>query len=594
MFKSNAIGELSCRDLELSEVPKNLCEDYEKVTILDLRNNYLITIENTMVFKLINLKILDLRSNQIEFLPGEIGYLWNLRDLRLDSNHLTILPLQLFQLQSLHMLSVSKNFLNSFQDIVYKLRKLHYINISFNQIKIVPDTLTKLKKLSHVYLQSNSFTSLPVGLFTHGLNELGLEWFDYTNPIVLFQDLPKPFPVAASAGCIGFMDFLACFNKKCEPADILYLSIHRGDIGVVSSLISSNIDVNGFDSDGYSPLVISIKQDKVSICRMLIGAGASFRYGAGSYGSVLHIAVYKCEIWLIEMILLAGVDVNMIDAEGNTPLHILMGVFGRQKFKCKRIGDMLMMKNPLVNFYNHENWTPLHIASRKGFSSAIKWIVKKNKILIEEKKEAFDLNIRGGSLNWVPLHLASHSNDFNSIEVLIQAGAKIYKTNDEGKTPKDTSKGNAAIYKYLLRLELEYRRIVVGRKRDKVVVGVNILEKGGKKEAIYWKYKTLYEVFKRQDFQEISLIVKEEKDCIVAAEALHLMDYAKGKVNYESICNSLECGRNKIFAIEKANLSYNISRQAIEKSERDDFFGSGVKQIQANILCRNVIIMEDA
>ena len=119
MFKSNAIGELSCRDLELSEVPKNLCEDYEKVTILDLRNNYLITIENTMVFKLINLKILDLRSNQIEFLPGEIGYLWNLRDLRLDSNHLTILPLQLFQLQSLHMLSVSKNFLYSFQDIVY-------------------------------------------------------------------------------------------------------------------------------------------------------------------------------------------------------------------------------------------------------------------------------------------------------------------------------------------------------------------------------------------------------------------------------------------------------------------------------------------
>ena len=131
-------------------------------------------------------------------------------------------------------------------------------------------------------------------------------------------------------------------------------AIDKNDAGIVSGLIIGGVDINTYDAEGYSPLVLSIKQDKMVICKMLLDAGASFNYGAGSYGSVLHISVYKCEVWLVEALIQAGIDVNMIDAEGNTPLHIIAGVFAKQKFKSIRIADLIMSKNPKVNALNHE------------------------------------------------------------------------------------------------------------------------------------------------------------------------------------------------------------------------------------------------
>ena len=88
---------------------------------------------------------------------------------------------------------------------------------------------------------------------------------------------------------------------------------------------------------------------------------------------------------------------------------------------------------------------------------------KKHKI---ENKSTFDLNARGGSLEWVPLHLAAHGNHYKSVELLVDAGAKINKKNIEGKSPKDTAKGNVAIYKFLLRLEKAERLIKLNQKKN--------------------------------------------------------------------------------------------------------------------------------
>lgn len=579
MYTPNNLGELTCRDLELAEVPKTLCEDFSRIFHLDLRNNLLKTIENSVVFKLVNLKVLDLRSNRIEFITDEIGYLWNLRDLRLDNNHLTLLPLQLFQLQSLQILSISKNYLSTFQDLLYKLRKLSYFNISQNHIKIVPESILKLRRLTHVYLQKNSFTYIPTGLFNMNLEELGLDWFDYTDPVLTYSHMPKPFPITSDK--VTFIDFLKCFNAAYESTEFLFKSINKGDTGIVASLIAADIDVNCFDSDGHSPLVVSIKQDKFDICKMLIEAGGSFNYGAGSYGSVLHIAVYKCELWLVEIILQTGVDVNMIDAEGNTPLHILMGVFSKQKYKCKRIGELIMMKRPLVNFFNYENWTPIHIASRKGFSAGIKWAIRQNQILKEANREIFDVDIRGGSLNWVPLHLASHSNDFKSIELLINAGAKIYKANDEGKTPKDTSKGNIAIYKYLFRLERKHRQLTISKaKLKKMPDFSNLSEEISSSATLYKNYQSLYNLFLRENFKEISEAAVRTQETIISADAVYLLNKAKDKHKYKASVNSIE--KNQIFQLEKINFCTDcpVDAKIVES------IGPKLKQIQSNIISK--------
>lgn len=532
MFKPNSTGELICKDLELTSVPKNLFQEGDEIVLVDLRGNSLTSIEHSILFKLVNLKVLDLRSNHLEMLTDEIGYLWNLRELRLDNNHLTALPLGLFQLPSLTVLSVTKNSLFSLPDIIYKLRKLKNLSISFNQISHVPVTMLKLKRLAEVYIQNNHFHEIPTGLLSGNLKELGLEWFDYTNPVVTFKDLIKVLPLPIVTPYMTFLEFLKMFNKCHDHPDILYRAINRGDIGVIKGLIEGGVDLNSFDRDGYSPLMISIKQDKISICKMLIDAGASFKYGAGNYGSVLHIAVYKCEIWLVELLITSGIDVNMIDAEGNTPLHILMGIYGKQKFKCKRIAELIMSRNPKVNAYNHENWAPLHIAARKGYSCALKWIINQNAILKLNKKELFDVNIKGGSLDWVPLHLASHSNHFKSVEILVNAGARVNTKNLEGKVPKDTCKGNVSIFKYLLRLEKAQRHLYVKNNIEEELDNAKGISKNiaiSNSSPLFLRYQNLYNLYMGNKYSEIAQLASRDKDTIVGADALYLLSFSKDK-----------------------------------------------------------------
>ena len=49
--------------------------------------------------------------------------------------------------------------------------------------------------------------------------------------------------------------------------------------------------------------------------------------GGGIYGSPLHLAVVKLEIWLIKALIKKGADVNKTDCDGKTALHFVMNLF---------------------------------------------------------------------------------------------------------------------------------------------------------------------------------------------------------------------------------------------------------------------------
>lgn len=137
-------------------------------------------------------------------------------------------------------------------------------------------------------------------------------------------------------------------------------------------------------------------------------------------------------------------------------MHILMGVFGKHKRKCALIGDMLIEAGADLDPLNYEDWAPLHIAARRGHSSAIFWVISQNRKLKKKGKGIFDINLFGGSQEWTPLHLASHSGHFKAVQALIEGGCEVYIKNKEGKTPKETSKGDLAVYKYLAKAEKEH------------------------------------------------------------------------------------------------------------------------------------------
>lgn len=84
------------------------------------------------------------------------------------------------------------------------------------------------------------------------------------------------------------------------------------------------------------------------------------------YGSALHLAIVRTNLLLTDMMIKRGADVNILDAEGNSPLHFIMNVFSKSETKYKAIAECLVISGAKPNNKNNELWAPLHIAARKG------------------------------------------------------------------------------------------------------------------------------------------------------------------------------------------------------------------------------------
>ena len=65
-------------------------------------------------------------------------------------------------------------------------------------------------------------------------------------------------------------------------------------------------------------------------------------------------------------IIAKGADINSKDNEGNTPMHIILGIFNKNKRKSILIADQLIRAGSMVNELNNDNWAPIHLAARRG------------------------------------------------------------------------------------------------------------------------------------------------------------------------------------------------------------------------------------
>ena len=112
----------------------------------------------------------------------------------------------------------------------------------------------------------------------------------------------------------------------------------------------------------------------------------------------LHIAAKKGnkeEVWKL---IKAGAEANVIDRDGNTPLHFVSGIIGNgpadsakaiHEETAVQIAEMLIEEGKAeVNLGNKDIETPLHIAARCGNSQLFRMLIEKGaQIGIKTKKE---------------------------------------------------------------------------------------------------------------------------------------------------------------------------------------------------------------
>ena len=461
-------GDLVLKEKCLKTFPKSIFEISNEILHLDLRNNTLTHLPNTLS-NLTHLRSLDLRYNTLEVIPESISSLIHLKILRLDNNHLSYLPVELFSLTSLSILTLNRNSICSIPPQVSNLKQLNTLVLSSNHLKSIPNEISALKKLKNFYIHGNDFPVIPTSIsLLSGLVEFSLEWFRYCNPPlprVLKTKIGEAIIESLQALCSNYlgsgrlsMDLLAfvrhfsnedfCIGKVDQKnRSYLHIAVISGDNGVIQGLISSGCNINSLDSDGFSPFVLALKENNLHAANLLLESGADITIGAGCFGSPLNIAVIKSDIKIVTKLLETGLNPNIQDLCGNSALHSLMEVFDKHRHKNALIGNLLLEHGADPNQENNEKWTPVHVATKEKHRRGLKWMKKSNKVLMVHKKEGFSFNRPGGAHGWRPLHIASHSGDYLLSETLISLGSDPSLKNNDNKTAKDTSRGNLSLYK---------------------------------------------------------------------------------------------------------------------------------------------------
>jgi len=168
-----------------------------------------------------------------------------------------------------------------------------------------------------------------------------------------------------------------------EKISKLTLAISENNLDNVQKYIKEKYNLNGFDTDGNTPLGAAVASGNVKIARLLIEKGSGINVANIDKLTPLHQAV-KMENRDMVVFLLGnkGCDVN---AKGDTDLTALHYNAIQGNSEITRI---LIAKGASVNAVDSDASTPLHYAASAGF-------IKVVKILVEKKADPDMLNSSG-------------------------------------------------------------------------------------------------------------------------------------------------------------------------------------------------------
>lgn len=129
----------------------------------------------------------------------------------------------------------------------------------------------------------------------------------------------------------------------------------------------------------------------------------------------------------------AGHDVNEAGPDGDTALHWAAA------WGCEDAIRLLLARGADVTLKDYEDNTPLHLVSKKGFTSAHTFAA-----LLHANKDVIHWANRKG---WTPLHAAAIRGRADFVQFLLSAGADAAVKDTQGQTPIDIArlKGRPAV-----------------------------------------------------------------------------------------------------------------------------------------------------
>lgn len=134
--------------------------------------------------------------------------------------------------------------------------------------------------------------------------------------------------LAAANGNDDVVDLLlargADVNMRGGPLQhALNTATYHGQTTIVKMLIERGADVNAPLADcGHIALTTAIEEDHVEIVKELLNAGSHWRMHSSGETSALHVAAERGRPVIVQLLVEAGVNPDIVDANGLTPLEM--------------------------------------------------------------------------------------------------------------------------------------------------------------------------------------------------------------------------------------------------------------------------------
>ena len=167
--------------------------------------------------------------------------------------------------------------------------------------------------------------------------------------------------------------------------------------------------------------------------------------------TVLHIAVQRQDVEMVQLLLKRGLNVNARNRAGETALHIAC------RLRNEEIAHFLLKKDMNLNLGDKNGDTVLHVASRRDLPS----------VILELLNKGANINVQNNGGN-TPLHNVSSLNNFKLIRLFIKRGANVNIKNKKQNTALD----------FVMRASYEYASLVKNYEEYEIVRGkaVNALK----------------------------------------------------------------------------------------------------------------------
>jgi ankyrin repeat protein len=218
-------------------------------------------------------------------------------------------------------------------------------------------------------------------------------------------------------------------NDRGQTA--LHKASRRGDIDIIRIILNHGADVDTQDDGGSTPLHLVISSapfwDKEQAVGVLLEHGANINLRNHEGQTALHEAIRCSSIITMHLILKHSPDVNALDNNSSTPLHL--AISDVHFWDVEEAVGLLLERGANINLRNGQGQTALHKASLRCHTDIIGIILNHGADVDAQDNDGstpLHLTISQGSMSSEPLEV---------IKLLLEHGASSNRENNRGETP---------------------------------------------------------------------------------------------------------------------------------------------------------------